>query len=241
MHCLAGKLNDLQPGAQQTLDLLAFSLVLLFSSLFRLFSLSFFLVFDSFFLSYLIFSFFRRFCHKKWSEFRIVNERRDRSRRVVNNAPSLYYSKKSLVEPRTNPFKLLCDVAVVKQSAAQEAKKPAMQLAVPKACPPWEVLAGSSCTAGSLWHSLNNLSDSALDFAKAIIWFCYNSTRSVNWGTSESKIRLKILCAGFTKKSLHLTFQSVQRGTIDGDAAPPIPKLLKDDIEPPAKRFLWDL
>ena len=44
--------------------------------------------------------------------------------------------------------------------------------------------------------------------------------------------------AGFTKKSLHLTFQSVQRGTIDGDAAPPIPKLLKDDIEPPAKRFL---
>ena len=38
--------------------------------------------------------------------------------------------------------------------------------------------------------------------------------------------------AGFTKKSLHLTFQSVQRGTIDGDAAPPIPKLLKDDIEP---------
>ena len=43
--------------------------------------------------------------------------------------------------------------------------------------------------------------------------------------------------AGFTKKSLHLTFQSVQRGTIDGDAAPPIPKLLKDDIEPRAKRF----
>ena len=41
--------------------------------------------------------------------------------------------------------------------------------------------------------------------------------------------------AGFTKKSLHLTFQSVQRGTIDGDAAPPIPKLLKDDIEPRAK------
>ena len=29
----------------------------------------------------------------------------------------------------------------------------------------------------------------------------------------------------------------MQRGTIDGDAAPPIPKLLKDDIEPRAKRF----
>ena len=43
--------------------------------------------------------------------------------------------------------------------------------------------------------------------------------------------------AGFTKKSLHLTFQSVQRGTIDGDAAPPISKLLKDNIEPRAKRF----
>ena len=41
--------------------------------------------------------------------------------------------------------------------------------------------------------------------------------------------------AGFTKKSLHLTFQSVQRGTIDGDAAPPISKLLKDNIEPRAK------
>ena len=27
--------------------------------------------------------------------------------------------------------------------------------------------------------------------------------------------------AGFTKKSLHLTFQSVQRGKTDGDAAPP--------------------
>ena len=42
--------------------------------------------------------------------------------------------------------------------------------------------------------------------------------------------------AGFTKKSLHLTFQSVQRGTIDGDAAPPISKLLKDNIEPRARR-----
>ena len=29
----------------------------------------------------------------------------------------------------------------------------------------------------------------------------------------------------------------MQRGTIDGDTAPPIPKLLKEDIEPRAKRF----
>ena len=41
--------------------------------------------------------------------------------------------------------------------------------------------------------------------------------------------------AGFTKKSLHLTFQSVQRGTIDGDAAPPISKTPEGRLNPVQK------